>query len=555
MVDDDVDNPDHVALVEILGATVSHGWKHAFQRIQHGDYGDCTLIRVLEASMRDPSEDKFLRVLQAGCLSHHIKWPFETPEEAAPELRSFTYVRLPANDSEPPEELVALEQSFGDQLFTLLCPHFAAEADSSPNASQLSRAVAHGSVEVFALVRPSNTTQPVPFTGTYMYYDEIGSIKSLKENHRAGALAVECGWETSPFYGDVFIGSVVSSPSPARQASFALDDLSTSAVWIQMAPGENQRYAEALEALEALETPAPPVEAVGAMAVPNSGDATGGVASEVERARSLMHTVFTGMRAPLPRTVRLEGCGTALHLEQSTERTLAAGCGGDPTGALVWDCGVAMATYLACVQRRHAGMGAAADRPAWTQTALPSVAGKRVLELGAGTGIVGLAAAALGAASVCATDLASQLPLLRRNVAANGVAPSCNVEVEELCWSENWQHAYPRLAERAAAGAFDWVVASDCVYGTASARPFAALVLALLRASPVTLLLLAYESRPLPPSEWNHGDEFFALMEAEGCVLSRLPDLGPSNEGEPWAREEISLWLGRMHPTGGMEVQ
>ena len=56
--------------------------------------------------------------------------PFERAErEAAPELRSFTYVRLPADDIEPPEELTALERSFGDQLFTMLRPRFAAEID------------------------------------------------------------------------------------------------------------------------------------------------------------------------------------------------------------------------------------------------------------------------------------------------------------------------------------------------------------------------------------------------------------------------------------------
>ena len=68
--------------------------------------------------------------------------------------------------------------------------------------------------------------------------------------------------------------------------------------------------------------------------------------------------------------------------------------------------------------------------------ALP-LAGKRVLELGAGTGAVGIAAMSLGAASVCMTDQPSLLFLLRENAQRNAESLGyCadSVHVESLCW-------------------------------------------------------------------------------------------------------------------------
>jgi nicotinamide N-methyltransferase len=54
------------------------------------------------------------------------------------------------------------------------------------------------------------------------------------------------------------------------------------------------------------------------------------------------------------------------------------------------------------------------DRGRWLEN-------KHVLELGSGTGLLGLVAARLGAASVTLTDLPSELDLLRANVALNSI--------------------------------------------------------------------------------------------------------------------------------------
>ncbi|PPR03849.1 hypothetical protein CVT26_000847 [Gymnopilus dilepis] len=105
------------------------------------------------------------------------------------------------------------------------------------------------------------------------------------------------------------------------------------------------------------------------------------------------------------------------------------GCGG-----LAWPAGQILANYL--VQKG----------PSYIQ-------GKKILELGSGTGLVGLAVGALGDAEVLITDQAPLLPIMQRNVSLNGLQD--RVRVAELNWGSPIPSDIPFP---------DIILAADCVY-------------------------------------------------------------------------------------------
>lgn len=93
--------------------------------------------------------------------------------------------------------------------------------------------------------------------------------------------------------------------------------------------------------------------------------------------------------------------------------------------------------------------------------------GKKVLELGAGTGVVGLVLAAHGA-DVTLTDLPEALPILRHNAAANfepGTPEAERVRVLPLDWTQGLSPALRQLQP------FDVVVGADLVYNEALYAP------------------------------------------------------------------------------------
>lgn len=138
-----------------------------------------------------------------------------------------TFVKIPADTSKPLEELsfpVSANQT-GDALAEHLKPLFGANAknidmtlfqkqaatqllstDATVSPEALAQVAQEGNVETFTLVHalPSNH-----FTGINIYLDEVGMLKRLPLNTRAGSYAARAGFNPEPqFYGDVYMGRI-----------------------------------------------------------------------------------------------------------------------------------------------------------------------------------------------------------------------------------------------------------------------------------------------------------------------------------------------------------
>eukprot|EP00928_Gymnodinium_smaydae_P012266 TRINITY_DN14456_c0_g2_i1.p1 TRINITY_DN14456_c0_g2~~TRINITY_DN14456_c0_g2_i1.p1 ORF type:complete len:248 (+),score=31.68 TRINITY_DN14456_c0_g2_i1:112-855(+) len=115
--------------------------------------------------------------------------------------------------------------------------------------------------------------------------------------------------------------------------------------------------------------------------------------------------------------------------------------GADGTNARLWPTSVVMARYLCA----NPGL----------------IRNKRVVELGAGAGTVGLVCAALGASHVCITDVPGALPLIADNLDRNpSLKSSGAVTVAPCTWGER-AHIDAVLA---LGGKYDVVLACEVVY-------------------------------------------------------------------------------------------
>ncbi|KAJ0405138.1 hypothetical protein ATCC90586_009709 [Pythium insidiosum] len=160
--------------------------------------------------------------------------------------------------------------------------------------------------------------------------------------------------------------------------------------------------------------------------------------------------------------------------------------------------------------------------------------GKNVVELGSGTGYVGLmAAATFQPAKVVLTDLASHLNCIQRNIDGNTAAiqPGVEVRAAELCWGCK-DHEDALLASLGATHGVDIILGTDIAYLTEFYEP----ILHTLRhiANAQTLVLIGLNRS-------DTGMQFFRRLEQEGFEYYKLSDrqLPSEHRGKDFGLFEI----------------
>lgn len=171
-------------------------------------------------------------------------------------------------------------------------------------------------------------------------------------------------------------------------------------------------------------------------------------------------------------------------------------------GNVTWDGALSLAKLFAWMD------GSAAESKG-------NISGKACLELGAGTGAVGLTLASLGAEVLLTDNEEEVVQLLHRNIAANGLQTCAAARLLD------WAHSATYTAHCASSGRpFDIVAAADVLYegeGTLFAKALQAHV-------PEGSATVAYVSNHHNPTRCNATLGFLRSMFDAGFAIERLED-------------------------------
>ncbi|EJD38330.1 hypothetical protein AURDEDRAFT_187738 [Auricularia subglabra TFB-10046 SS5] len=171
-----------------------------------------------------------------------------------------------------------------------------------------------------------------------------------------------------------------------------------------------------------------------------------------------------------------------------------------------------------------------------------------VLELGAGTGLVGLSAAALWKTDVVLTDLAPILPGLAANIAlnralldANAARVSCGMldwnTPERLLWATDLPGTIAKGIRNDEANKASVILAADTMYWEHHPRLISQSIFAWLKKSPDARAVVCYSMRT---AYLECMQEFYERMENGGMelVLEGREEL-PNDE---WDDEKLYEW-------------
>jgi len=192
-------------------------------------------------------------------------------------------------------------------------------------------------------------------------------------------------------------------------------------------------------------------------------------------------------------TPQLRSPGPVVSINLSVDAS--PGCGG-----IAWPAGEVLAEYI-------------------THLGPEFVKGRNVLELGSGTGLVGLVCGKLCAEVVWITDQAPLLDIMNCNVHLNSLSP--NVKVLELNWGDPLPNSLPQP---------DLILAADCVYFE-PAFPLLVQTLSDLVVDQNTEVLFCYKKRR------KADKRFFALLRKKFSWTEVMDN----PDREVYAREQISL--------------
>jgi predicted nicotinamide N-methyase len=238
-------------------------------------------------------------------------------------------------------------------------------------------------------------------------------------------------------------------------------------------------------------------------------------------------------------------------------------------GSTVWDTAIVLAKYLE-------------KAPILTSIASTSQRSLNILELGSGTGLVGLAVARmLSAAGITArivlTDKANVLPLLQRNMEKNPVR-GVELEAHVLDWeavsgikakatekpSEDSEEAKPASVETApvtgtestaatqpvaittvsdtdslVSTEWDLVILSDCIWFPALYAPLTGTLARILKPGSSSQLIVAFEKR-----NFSQEMEFFAALGKSFTFR----DVKPEEQDSNYQSDDIFVFLCQRRP-------